>query len=115
MTVGTQPQFPVFDGANIWVPNSSTPPTVSVVRASTGSVLMTLTGNGLDAPLQAAFDGERVLITNDGLSAQSISPWKAADLSPLGSSAMPGYPIFACSDGLNFWVTLGGVNTLGRF
>ena len=35
--------------------------TVGVVRAATGMVLATLGGNGLNVPLTAAFDGERIL------------------------------------------------------
>ena len=35
---------------------------VSVVRASNGAVLATLTGNGLSNPMVAAFDGQRVLV-----------------------------------------------------
>lgn len=38
---------------------------VSVVRTSTGTILASLTGNGWDFPLAAAFDGERILITNE--------------------------------------------------
>ena len=40
---------PVFDGTNIWVP-LGTSDAVSVVRASTGAILATLTGNGLSSP-----------------------------------------------------------------
>ena len=42
VVVGQFPQDPVFDGANIWVPNFLDN-TVSVVQASTGTVLTTLT------------------------------------------------------------------------
>src|SRR5262249_52382079 len=61
VTVGTEPGFPVFDGSNIWVPLLDG---VAVVRASSGTVLATLTGNGLNIPQQAAFDGQRVLLPN---------------------------------------------------
>jgi hypothetical protein len=112
-TVGNLPEFPVFDGTNIWVPNL-TSNSVSVVRASSGAVLQTLTGNGLANPIAAAFDGERVLVTNDG---DSVSLWKAADFTALGSSATGSStrPFGACSDGVNFWIALGGTNKLLRF
>ena len=55
--------FPVFDGTNIWVP-LSTAGSVAVVRASTGALVQNLTGNGLNSPYSAAFDGERILVTN---------------------------------------------------
>ncbi|HKA35559.1 MAG TPA: S-layer homology domain-containing protein [Thermoanaerobaculia bacterium] len=114
VTIGLQPWGAVFDGSNIWVANSATP-SVSVVRASTGAVLATLTGNGLDVPYGGAFDGRRVLFANVG--GGSISLWKAADLTSLGSFSTGGssFPYDACSDGTNFWIPLLGPNQLARF
>ncbi len=113
VTVGSAPQYPVFDGANIWVPNNGGN-SVSVVRASNGAVLATLTGNGLNQPLAGAFDGQRVLFTNNGTS--SVSIWKAADLTTIGTFGTgPGkIPFAACSDGINFWITFGS-GQLARF
>src|SRR5215470_14332507 len=82
VTVGDAPRSPIFDGTNIWVPNNGSA-SVSVVRVSSGALLATLTGNGLNGPYAAAFDGLRVLVTNP--IADSVSLWKAADLSPLGT------------------------------
>jgi hypothetical protein len=112
ITVGTVPENPVFDGTNIWVPTDAS---VVVVRASTGAVLATLTGNGLNFSKTAAFDGERILVTN--LGGNSVSLWKAADLTPLGSVSTGSntFPQGACSDGLNFWITLNGTGKLARF
>jgi hypothetical protein len=114
VTVGTSPEIPIFDGTNIWVPNSNSA-SVSVVRASSGAVLQTLTGNGLNSPIAAAFDGQRVLITNS--SGNSVSLWKAADMTALGSFATGAstHPFGACSDGLNFWIALTGSAKLARF
>jgi len=115
--VGTFPRFPVFDGTNIWVPNL-TASSVTVVRASTGTVLATLTGNGLAGPVAAAFDGERILVTNlSGTGGNSVSLWNATDLSPLGSVSTGSStgPAGACSDGLNFWITLQTTGQLARF
>jgi hypothetical protein len=116
VTVASQPQFPVFDGTNIWVPNNSSD-SISVVRASDGTVVQTLTGNGLNGPVQAAFDGQRVLITNNSGATATVSLWKAADLAPLGSFTIsPGnVPFGACSDGLNFWITQPSAGKLVRF
>jgi hypothetical protein len=86
ITVGNRPLFPIFDGTNIWVPNYADS-SVTIVRASTGAVLATLTGNGLDHPSSAAFDGQRILVTNFGN--DSVSLWKATDLTPLGSFSAP--------------------------
>jgi len=101
--VGSGPQVPIFDGANIWVPNVSSN-SVTVVKASTGTVLATLTGNNLSSPQAAAFDGERILVTNPGNN--SVSLWNASDLTPLGFAMGGTNVIGACSDGLNFWLTL---------
>ncbi len=114
VTAGGGPQFPAFDGGNIWVPQTNSNK-VSVVRASSGALLQTLTGNGLNGPWAAAFDGQRVLVTNNF--GDSVSLWKAADLTPIGSfptGAGTG-PYGACSDGVNFWITLNTTSQLARF
>jgi hypothetical protein len=113
VTVGLAPLYPIFDGSNIWVP--ATANAVTVVRASNGAVLATLTGNGLDSPAVAAFDGQRVLVTNNN--GESLSLWKAADLSPIGfvPTGSTTQPIGACSDGVNFWVSLNAGFTIARF
>jgi hypothetical protein len=115
--VGADPRHMAFDGTNIWVPNVNSG-TVSVVRATgslSGTVIATLSGNGLAGPIHAAFDGERILVTN--LTGNSVSLWKATDLTPLGSvSTGAGTdPFGACSDGVNFWITLYGTDRLARF
>jgi hypothetical protein len=112
VTVYTRPTNPVFDGANIWVPAqgaTETPSGATVVRASTGAVLATLTGNGMNEPLEAAFDGERVIMTNlANLAGSTVSLWKAADLSPIGvfSTGAGSKPFGVCSDGAGFWITV---------
>lgn len=113
-SVGQAPMFPAFDGTNIWVPVYASN-IVQVIRASTGAVLTTLSGNGLSGPTAAAFDGERFLITNQ--LGNSVSLWKSADLSPLGSTATGSTtaPYGACSDGLNFWITLDSAGKLARY
>ena len=122
INVGSAPAFPIFDGTNIWVPNyGSNSLTVIRVKDAAGNplasafVLATLTGNGLNGPATFAFDGERVLVTN--APGHSVSLWKAADLSPLGSfsTGVGTTPVFACSDGLNFWITLATTDKLARF
>lgn len=115
--VGGFPGFPAFDGINIWVPNQDSN-SVSVVRASgslAGTVLATLTGNGLNSPMAAAFDGERILVTSPNVNVVSL--WKASDLTPIGTfSTPPGTgPYGACSDKRNFWITMHGTNKIGRF
>jgi DNA-binding beta-propeller fold protein YncE len=123
INMGFAPAYPVFDGTNIWVPNA-TSNSVSIVRVkdvegnplASAFVLATLTGNGLSGPITAAFDGQRILVTNYGIG-NSVSLWKAADLTPLGSFPMGvgNTPLGACSDGLNFWITFQATDKLARF
>jgi hypothetical protein len=69
----------------------------------------------LNAPSVAAFDGQRVLVTN--FIGDSVSLWKAADLTPLGSfpTGTNTKPLGACSDGIDFWIVLSNVNQIARF
>lgn len=117
--VGDLPQFPAFDGTNIWVPNSNSA-SISVVRAVgslAGTVIATLTGNGLGRATQIAFDGERMLVTN--VDAHNVSLFRASDLTPLGqfavTTASSTAPFGVCSDGINFWIALSGTDDLARF
>jgi hypothetical protein len=115
VTLGTPSvAYPAFDGTNIWVPGESANK-VSVVRSSTGTLLATLTGNGLNIPTSAAFDGQRILVTDSN--GDGVSLWRAADLTPLGffGTGASTSPSFACSDGVNFWITLVVQNQLARF
>jgi hypothetical protein len=116
VTVGITPRLPVFDGTNIWVPSFSED-SVTVVRAASGAVLATLTGNGLNGSGAAAFDGQRILVTNSALGENSVSLFKAADLTPLGAvgTGAGTIPNIACSDGTNFWITFAGTGQLARF
>ncbi|HKF45424.1 MAG TPA: S-layer homology domain-containing protein [Thermoanaerobaculia bacterium] len=109
VTVGNGPQSPAFDGTNIWVPNNSSN-SVTVVRASTGAILQTLTA-GIAFPTSAAFNGELILVTSAGT---AVTLWKAADLSPLGSVPIGSGSSYACSDGINFWLTLLASQKLAR-
>ena len=116
--VSGQPNFPAFDGHNIWVPNDS-PSSLDVIRASDGAVLKTFSAananqNGLNFPQQAAFDGQRILVTNEF---GGLSLFKATDLSIIGNPATPGVslPHGVCSDGIDFWVSLSGSDKIGRF
>ena len=120
VAVGAGPGHPTFDGMDIWVPNFYSD-SISVVRASTGSVLATLTGNGLSGPIAASFDGQRVMVTDYG--GNNVSLWRVAGFAPLGffgfqgDSQVPNYfPYGVCSDGINFWIALHTVpGRLARF
>ena len=92
---------PVFDGANVWVATSTG---VAVVRASTGDVVASLTGDEFLAPRSLAFDGSRILAVGD---TGAIALWDAQSLAPLGTFST-GYNlgVAACSDGVNFWLSV---------
>jgi hypothetical protein len=109
----TGPDYLVFDGTNLWV--DSVAGTLTVVSASTGAILATLSGNGLGHPAGIAFDGSRILVAeSDG----GVSLWRAVDFAPLGffPTAAPGdFPFGAASDGINFWVTVPPTGKLARF
>jgi DNA-binding beta-propeller fold protein YncE len=107
----------VFDGANIWVPNGGDN-SITVVQASSGSVVATITANAgdpLNQPTVATFDGERILVTS--YIGNTVSVFKAADLSFIGnfSTGTSSLPEGGCSDGINFWVPLDGAASLLRF
>jgi hypothetical protein len=69
----------------------------------------------LQDPIAAAFDGQRVLVTN--LGGDSVSLFKAGDLSPLGTFTVgSGISVVgACSDGTYFWLGFETANKLARF
>jgi hypothetical protein len=115
MGASAEPGFPAFDGTNIWVPTGFTVVVVRAVGALAGAVIATLSGNGLNLANQAAFDGERVLVTNR--IGNSVSLWKASDLTPIGtfSTGSGTTPWGVCSDGVNFWITFNGTSKLARF
>jgi hypothetical protein len=117
LILGGAPERPAFDGTNLWIPENLAS-SVAVVRAVgplANTVLTELTGNGLNRPKQAAFDGERILITN--LFGNSVSLFRSSDLSPIGSlsTGANSAPYGAGSDGVNFWITLSGSGKLARF
>jgi hypothetical protein len=95
LAIGTNPGFPAFDGTNIWAPNAHAN-SVSVVRAAGG-----LSGT--------------VLVTN--AMGNSVSVWKATDLTPIGTFGVgaAGNPFGVCSDGVNFWITFPSSGMLARF
>jgi hypothetical protein len=121
VTLGNVIGKPVFDGLNLWIPTENS---VTVVRAKDAQghpiqqpfVIQTLTGNGLDQPIATAFDGQRILVVNFAV-ANSVSLWKAADLTPQGnvSIGVNKSPLAACSDGINFWIVCNQSNQIARF
>jgi YVTN family beta-propeller protein len=111
VVLGGDAGFPTFDGTNIWVPDQSTGK-VNVVRASTGAQMATLQLNGAHNFLAAAFDGERVAVTD--LSGY-VQLWRATDLTHLESVQIddPRTPLGICSDGTRFWVSMRSDNNGG--
>jgi hypothetical protein len=110
-----QARFPVFDGANIWVPTSNgAPGAVQVVQASTGTVIQTLSTPGTDQSIMAAaFDGQRILVTD--FQGTKVYIWNAASLEFIGAFDVPSSTFRACSDGINFWLPMRDAGQLARF
>lgn len=106
--VGAYPMHPVFDGVNIWVADK-TDSSVTVIQASTGAVVDTITSdptNKLSQPQSVAFDGERILVMNRGNdSVTFFNPTTLAVLRniPTGAGTKP---TRACSDWTKFFVLL---------
>jgi hypothetical protein len=103
--------FPTFDGTNIWAPDPSAGK-VYVVRASSNTLLATPQLNGAHHFLSAAFDGERVAVTD---TTGYVHLWRATDLTYLGNSEIVDHrtPAGICSDGTRFWVTMRTENGSG--
>jgi YVTN family beta-propeller protein len=100
--LGGELGFPIFDGTNIWVPDTSEGK-VYVVRASNGVLLATLQFNTTHNFLAAAFDGERVAVTD---TRGYVHLWRATDFTYLGNLATDASstPYGICNDGKHFWV-----------
>jgi len=116
LSVPADPLEMIFDGTNLWI--ASNAGSITIVRAVgglRGTVIQTITGNGLSGCSGVSFDGERVLVVNN--SADSVSLFKATDFTPLGSLSVTAgtNPAYVCSDGLNFWITRPGSNDIIRF
>ena len=116
LSVPDDPREMIFDGTNLWI--SSTAGSITLVRAVgalRGTVVQTITGNGLNGCSGLGFDGERVLVANE--SGDSVSLFKAADFTPLGSLSIGANstPRAVCSDGVNFWITRHDSDDIVRF
>jgi hypothetical protein len=111
-TVSVSASQVAFDGANLWL-TSVGGNSVSIVQASTGTVLTVLTGNGMTSPYFVAFDGRRMMVSSV-FAPYAASLWDAASLEALGSVNFAGNG-GVCSDGLNFWIARQGYNDLARF
>ena len=69
----------------------------------------------MNTPIQAAFDGQRILVTSKFGGA---SLWKAADMTVIGSfptGPLLPFPFGSCSDGESFWIANVNGPTLARF
>jgi YVTN family beta-propeller protein len=105
VVLGGDIAFPTFDGTNIWAPDPSAGK-VYIVRASNGVLLATRQLNGAHNFLAAAFDGERVAVTD---TTGYVHLWRATDFTYLGNvkTGELRTPRGICSDGTRFWVNMG--------
>jgi hypothetical protein len=71
----------IFDGANLWICSSAGSITIArAVGGLKGTIIQTLTGNGLNGCSGLAFDGERVLLVNETGDSVSLFPAEPATL-----------------------------------
>jgi hypothetical protein len=106
--VGSFPHSVAFDGANIWVANSSDN-TVSKLRASDGANQGTFAVGSF--PLAVAFDGANIWLAN--FRDKTVSKLRASDGTALGTFPLgiaPNSDVLAF-DGANIWVV--GIGFLG--
>jgi hypothetical protein len=108
------PNYPVFDGTNIWVPCANGQVTVVRARGAMAGQLLDTIGVG-GVLRQAAFDGEHIMVireTVDGAALIKASSFEVvSQMIPTGQGSQPWG---VCSDGVNFWVTLRGTGKLAR-
>ena len=67
--------------------------------------------------MQAAFDGERILVTNN--LGKSVSLWKAADLTEIAPILLEEdgilSPYGVCSDGIGFLIAISNTSVVVKF
>ena len=89
---------------------------MTVVRASTGQVLATLSTVSIPAnlsePLSAAFDGERIFVVGN-LGGALI--YRATDLTVIRTQSIGGAGFGTCSDGMKFFTAAPAINRLTAF
>lgn len=114
VTTGAGPLFPCFDGTNIWVPNSSAS-SVTIIDAASGNVSATIASdanNQLNQPGCAIFDGKYVMVANQ--LGPSVTWFDAKSLAFVHNLTVTDTPYYGCTDGINFWMSVGGGNNLYR-
>src|SRR5438105_9838757 len=99
---GSFPYGVAFDGANIWVANSSGG-NVTKLRANDGALQGTFNVGG--SPTNVAFDGANIWVTNDS-SPNAVIKLRASDGVLQGRFSVGDYPFGIAFDGANVWVTL---------
>lgn len=110
--MGDGPSFPIFDGENLLIPNCCG---VTVFRRSDGASVGFVPVPPGGSPSYLAFDGRRVLLFS--ANTDQLLIWDAASLTPIAtvSTGLPtgiqGLPQGACSDGVNFWLSIDDGNT----
>ena len=108
-SVGSSPFGVAFDGADVWVTNSSNN-NVSKLRASDGATLGTFSVGS--SPVGVAFDGADVWVTNNG--SNNVSKLRASDRATLGTFSVGSTPFGVAFDGANVWVTNQGSNNVSK-
>jgi len=113
VTVGSNPRYTAFDGANVWVTllGSSS---VSKRRASDGACVGTCTFGVGSGPAGVVFDGANIWVANGGGS--TVTKLRASDGACVGTCtfAVGPNPVGIAFDGANIWVTNSNGNNVTK-
>ncbi len=113
-SVGANPIGVAFDGTNIWVANNGGD-SITLLRASDGTVLQTYSLASGSSPYALTFDGTNIWIVNEGNSTVSaVHPGGGSSLQVVGTYNVGYAPMGATFDGNNVWVANLGDNTVTK-
>lgn len=104
---GVNPNYLLYDGANVWAANSNG--TVTEVSASTGAIVRTVTVGA--NPANMAFDGANVWVMNSGSNSVSIIQAVTGTVTSHALSSC-NFPWGAIFDGAHVWTSCHFDNTI---
>jgi hypothetical protein len=111
VTVGANPGWMAFDGANLWVPYGTN--TVAKIQASTGAITGSFTVGV--SPIATACDGVNIWVVNGGGNgAGSVTKLRARDGKVMGTFSVGVSPIGVAFDGASIWVANYGDGTVSK-
>ncbi|HEX4845891.1 MAG TPA: hypothetical protein VFV26_06690 [Geothrix sp.] len=107
--VGGGPSGVAFDGAHVWIANSSDN-TVSKLKASDGSLVGTYAVG--TSPNGVCFDGTFIWVANS--QSNNLTKLNPSSGAMLGTFSVGTYPVAICFDGSHLWVANYSQSTLSK-